>query len=135
MLTAVEAMEIRRQTGYSAVPAAPSEDFTAVLAALSPEAEAVLRVTFLPSLTLLELSLWGASDTLDTKKAAVWERNALEVPERTSLYRAQRLALCRFLGIPPGPAIYDMVITSPGADGGSDGSEGGLALPPAVLVV
>lgn len=132
-LTAAEAVETRRQAGYPAAGVAPDDALAAVLAGLSTEGEAVIRTTFLPALTRLEQAILGASDTLDTSKAAVWERNAAELYERTLLYRSLRISLCRFLGIDPGPGILDMVVVAPGTDGGSD--SGGLALPPAVLVV
>lgn len=134
-LSAAEAVEVRRQAGYPAAGVAPDDALAAVLAGLSTEGEAVIRTTFLPALTRLELAIIGATETLGTAKAAVWERNAAEVYERTTLYRSVRLTLCRFLGIEPGPGILDMIIVAPGTDTGTDTGGGGLALPPAVLVV
>lgn len=134
-LTAAEQVAVRRYAGYGVAGAAPDALDTAMLA-LNPDQETVVRTTFLPSLAVLELGLTGAADTLDTAKAAVWERNPAELAERSVLYRGQRLALCRFLGIEPGPGIFDplLVVPDPGA-GGDDTATGGFAAVPAVFVV
>lgn len=139
MLTPAEVIEVRRQAGYPAVAPVTEIALAEALAGLSPEAEAVLRVSFLPGLARLELAVLGASETLDTAKAAVWERNPAEVAERMGLYRSLRIALCRFLGVDPGPGIYDMIVPGTGTGTGTGGDTGtqpgGLSYTPAVLVL
>ena len=71
---------------------------------LSPDEEAVAR-SYLATLATLEAAVPGASATLDTQSAAVWQRNPDELRERTRLFDDWRRRLCGFLGIPPGPAL------------------------------
>lgn len=130
-LSATERVEVRRQAGYPAGAADPADAVSAVLSSLTTEGEAVLRLSFLPPLVRLELAVIGTTETLDTAKAAVWERNAVELTERMGLYRAMRVALCRFLGIEPGPGILDPIFVVP--DPGGPTEDPGL--PPAVFVV
>ena len=132
-LSAAEQVEVRRQAGYPAATVAPADALAAVLAMLSPEAEVVLRVTYLPALVRLELAVIGTTDTLDTAKAAVWERNAAELAERMALYRAMRFSLCRFLGIDPGIGLFDPIVLVPGPGGVTDPES--LVYVPAVFVV
>lgn len=129
-LTAAEVVATRRYTGYGVNSPEP---VAAAVAALSTDEEAALRTAFLAPLLLFETAITASSDSLDTASAAVWTRNAAELAERSTLYRSQRLALCRFLGIAPGPGIYDpiVVVTDPGGDTGT----GGLSVIPDVLVV
>ena len=142
-LTAVQRVQTRRYAGYGISPATP-DALDTVLATLTEEQEAVVATTFLPSLVTLEAGLLGAAETIDTAKAAVWERKAQELAERSMLYRGQRLALCRFLGVAPGPAMADpvMVVPDPCCKGSSGGGTDvpidpttGLAGVPAVFVV
>lgn len=130
-LTAAETVDVRRYAGYPAAGSPPADDALAVaLAGLSAEGESVIRTTFLPALAAIEIGLTGSSSILDTAKAAVWERNPAELVERALLYRTQRIALCRFLGVEPGPGVYDpLPVVVP------DDPSGGVALPPAVFVV
>jgi hypothetical protein len=60
---------------------------------------------YLATLALLEVAIPNASTTLDTAKAAVWERNPDELAERSRLFDDWRRRLAGFIGIPPGPAL------------------------------
>lgn len=140
-LTAVEQVQVRRFCGYGVAQATP-DLLDAIMAGLSPEQETVIRTAFLPSLAVLELALTATSDNLDTASAAVWTRNPAELAERSVLYRGQRLALCRFLGVDIGLAILDPVMIVPDAcgcgtagSGGGIGGGAGLSAIPAVFVV
>jgi len=140
-LTATEYLAVRRHAGYPAVEAT-DDVVAAAVAALSPEAEAAIRTAFLPALMTLEDAILGAGEGLDTNKAAVWERNPQELVERSMLYRAQRLALCAFLGVPGGPGIATMLIIPPTEGGCPPDCSGGvvdpgtgLGDPPVVFVV
>lgn len=145
MLTAVEQVQVRRFCGYAIAPATP-DALDAVMVGLTPEQEDVVRTTFLPSLVVLELGLASAADSLDTAKAAVWERNTNELAERSLLYRARRIDLCRFLGVDLGPAVVaDPVLVVPDPCCKGSGSTAtptiptdpttGLSYIPAVFVV
>lgn len=57
----------------------------------------------LANLSTLEAALYSMSASLDTAQAAVWTRNPQELQERQTLYTWQRLKLCEFFGIQPGP--------------------------------
>lgn len=104
-VSALETVNVRRHAGYSASGAQPDDALAAALAAISAEGETVLRTLFLPALDGLEAAILNSGEGLDTKSAAVWHRNENELLERSTLYRAQRLALCHFLGVEPGPGI------------------------------
>jgi hypothetical protein len=71
---------------------------------MSGSEEAVVE-GYLATLALLEVAIPNASTTLDTAKAAVWERNPAELAERSRLFDDWRRRLCGFIGIPPGPAL------------------------------
>ena len=60
---------------------------------------------YLGQIYLLEQAILNASSGLDTSKAAVFTRNPAEMAERRLLYRDWRVALCDFIGVPPGPAL------------------------------
>ena len=127
-----EAVAIRRHAGYPAAGTAGATDALATkLVSLTTTEEMVVLDTFLPALDRLEAAIPSASDTLDTKQAAVWHRNPTEIAERIELYRQQRIALCAFLGVDPGPGIPAApVITDP------DGNPVSTPwLPPEVFVV
>lgn len=125
-----EQVAIRRHAGYPAAGLAGSTDALAVrLAALSPDEETVVLDLYLPSLDAMERALAQAGDSLDTKQAAVWHRNPAELAERNALYTDQRLRLCAFLGIEPGPGVMLATPIATGTDGVAPW------LPPAVFVV
>ncbi len=66
---------------------------------------------YLPILDGLEGAYAGASQNLDTKKAAVWESRSNELALRSSLYRVWQIKLSEYLGIPLNPrgqARYDV---------------------------
>lgn len=140
-LTAAQSVSVRRYAGWGLSPATP-DALDLALASLTAEQEAVVVTTFLPSLLTLELAIMAAADTLDTAKAAVWERNANELAERSMLYRYRRIDLCRFLGVDLGSAVLDPVLVVPDPCCKSSGSgttptdpTTGLAFTPAVFVV
>lgn len=125
-----EQIAIRRHAGYGVLGQDGAPDALATrLASLTGDEEMVLFDTFLPNLETLEAAIPAAGATLDTKQAAVWHRNLNELAERNALYTQQRLALCAFLGIDPGPGIPPLVTT------GTDGEVVTPWLPPAVFVV
>jgi len=66
----------------------------------------VLR-RYLATLSLLEIAVPKAGESLDTDVAAVWTRNRSEPYDRARLFDGWRKRLCGFLGIPPGPALAD----------------------------
>jgi hypothetical protein len=73
---------------------------------LTGSEEQVVR-QYLATLHQLELAIPAAAANLDTDRAPVWQHNAGEVRERTSLYDDWRRRLCAFLGVPPGPGLGD----------------------------
>ena len=109
MLTAAESTDTAHHAGYAAAGAIPSE-VAAVLASLTPEAEARLRIRFLPALNAMEAGIAASVELVNTKQAAVFVRNENELRERAAMYHWQRVALCHFLGLPPGPgaALTDL---------------------------
>lgn len=75
------------------------------LANLSAEEEGRMTSYFLPNLALRETEIQAASVLLMVDRAGPFRRNAQEVAEREHLFRSLRLALCRFLGFPPGTGL------------------------------
>lgn len=123
-LTEAERMELRRQMGYPAIGSVIGQQssfrFFKVygqmeyrLSTMQPCEYQQLR-TYMAQLTALETALLGASDNLDTSKAAVWTHNQYELRNRRSLYTARRMELCSFMNLPPGgglrPASRQIVI-------------------------
>lgn len=134
-LTDAEVVATRRYAGYGV---STLEPVATAVTGLSEAGEAALRSAFLVPLAAIEAGILAANDGLDTASAAVWTRNAQELPERTALFRAKRLELCRFLGIDPGIGIYDPLVVGPTPCddcSGDGGSAGGMAAIPAVFVV
>ena len=76
------------------------------LSYLTGSEEQVVR-QYLATLHQLELAIPAAAANLDTDRASVWQHNADEVRERTSLFDDWRRRLCAFLGLPPGPGLGD----------------------------
>ena len=73
---------------------------------LTGSEEQVVR-NYLGALGQLELAIPAAAANLDTDRAAVWQHNADEVRQRSSLFDDWRRRLCAFLGLPPGPGLGD----------------------------
>ena len=73
---------------------------------LTGSEEQVVR-NYLTTLGQLELAIPAAATNLDTDRAAVWQRNANEMRERSTLFDDWRRRLCAFLGLPPGPGLGD----------------------------
>jgi hypothetical protein len=142
-LSPAQQVEVAFYAGYSAAGVLPTAVAT-VIAALTPEGEARLTSRFLPTLRNMEDGIAASVDGMDTAQAAVWFRNQHELRERAVSYWWQRIALCRFLGLDPGPAcsVNDLPPFSPCCPKGSVG--GGTTSPtdpitilttPAVFVV
>lgn len=115
MFTDQQKTDIRRFCGYPAYGAGQEGSvgwryFTAYGALeyrinnLSANEVAVV-VTYISTVTQLELAILGASDNLDTDAAASWTRNSHEVADRMRLFDAWRRRLCAFLGVPPGEGL------------------------------
>jgi hypothetical protein len=119
-LTAAQIVSVRRYMGYSVTgdaTSAPARELVYSnvsymglsldyrLDHLTPEEESVIVTTYLDQLALREAEIQGASDNLDTDRAAVWWRNKNELSERMGLYATLRRELCSFLGFAPGPGL------------------------------
>ena len=115
MFSDVERTDVRRFCGYPAYGAGTAGSmgwrfYTAYgaleyrMSNLSDAEEAVVR-TYLATLHGLECAVPEAGGTLDTERAAVWTRNADEVPDRLRLLDEWRRRLCQFLGVPPGEGL------------------------------
>lgn len=76
-----------------------------LLSRLTVAQESRLTTFFLPNLAKREAEIQTAAANLDTDVAAVWTRNRSEISDRTSLFTALRMDLCRFLGFPPGSGL------------------------------
>lgn len=115
MLTDQQKTDIRRFCGYPAYGATPAGNvgwrfFTAYgtleyrMNNLSVNEIAVV-VTYLATLSQLELAVLGSSDNLDSDAAASWSHNRNEVADRLGLFDGWRRRLCAFLGVPPGEGL------------------------------
>lgn len=116
-LTDTEKTDIRRFLGYPAIGADASgrsswrffdvygQNEWRMNNLSAPELQQVRL--YLSQLYPLETAILGASDNLDTDRAAVWQRNRNEVSDRTGLYNLWRRRLCGFLGIPAGPDLQN----------------------------
>jgi hypothetical protein len=110
--TAIELVELRRFAGYPAlgvagVPATVEAiAFEGALAGVSAEEEALIRSTYLPRLRAAEEAKVSAIATLDTKKAAVWERNPSALAEADAYLGGLRRDLMDLFGLPLGPFGY-----------------------------
>lgn len=123
MLTPAQTVEVSFYAGYAAAGVIPTAVAT-VIAGLTPEGEARITARFLPTLRNMEDGIAASVDGMDTKQAAVWFRNDHETRERAISYWSQRIALCRFLGLEPGPAcsLNDLPPFSPCCPKGSTGT-------------
>ena len=120
-LTDAQKLDARRFAGYPALGDAAINDLSDFaygytspgqvrtlfhrLTTLRPEEEAVLTTFYLPNLTALEAAIPASGANLDTDQASVWVHNKSEISDRAKLFRQQRLDMCGFLGISPGPSI------------------------------
>jgi hypothetical protein len=77
------------------------------LSNMRPEEEAVLINTYLTNLNTLESQIPASGADLDTKVAAVWERNENQVADRMALFDDWRRRMCYFIGVAPGPSLGD----------------------------
>lgn len=116
-LTDAEKMDVRRFCGYPALGS--KEDgqeswrFFDVEGALEwrmnglSGAELQQVRLYLSQLYPLETAVVGASDNLDTERAAAWTHNAREVADRVALFTLWRRRLCAFLGVTGGLELQD----------------------------
>jgi|BEDMetMinimDraft_2_1075160.scaffolds.fasta_scaffold06542_1 hypothetical protein len=111
-----EKVDIRRFCGYPAYGAGPAgfQGFRFFQAYgllefrmnnLAPAEYATVRGVYLAELRVLEAQIPASAANLDTESAGPWVHNPKELAEREALFRTWRLALCGFLGLPPGPAL------------------------------
>ena len=135
MLSPAQRVEVSFYAGYAAAASIPTVVAT-VLDALTPEGEARITTRFLPTLRAMEDGIAASVDGMDTKQAAVWFRNDHETAERAATYLYQRVALCRFLGLDPGPAcsINDLPPFTSCCPRGGSSSGGGTPTDPTVTL-
>lgn len=74
---------------------------------MRPEEESILVNTYLANLYTLEAAIPASGADLDTKVAAVWERNENQVSDRLDLFDTWRRRMCFFIGVHPGPTLGD----------------------------
>jgi len=72
---------------------------------MRPEEESILVNTYLANLYTLEAQIPASGADLDTKVAAVWERNENQVRDRETLFDSWRRRMCDFIGVQPGPTL------------------------------
>ena len=115
MFTDQQKTDIRRFCGYSAYGSAPTgfsgwRFFTAYgeleyrMNNMSAN-EMAVAITYLTTLSQLEVAVVGASDNLDSDGAASWSHNRNEVADRLRLFDTWRRRLCAFIGVPPGEGL------------------------------
>lgn len=120
-LTDAQAADVRRFAGYPMLADTVVSDtydwaygsvYTGVFQTLNhritnmrQEEEAVLINTYLANLYTLESAIPASGADLDTKIAAVWERNPNQVVDRTALFDDWRRRMCAFIGVAPGPSL------------------------------
>lgn len=120
--TDAEKTDIRRFCGFPLFGGVPTQAFGHRLYQqygtlefrlnnMQPSEEAVIRVTYLANLYLLETDVISTRENLDTDQAAVWVHNKNEQRDRDRLLDSWSRRLCGFLGIPPGPALGDGGLT------------------------
>lgn len=68
---------------------------------MSPEEESLVTTLYLPNLRQLETDIFNVRDNSDTSKAAVWERNSLELSERVRNFNYWRKRFADFFGVQP----------------------------------
>ncbi len=114
-LTSAEVADIRRFAGYPVSGAVlvqllavqgDSVALDTVVASLNADQIAALRTVYLTNLYTLEQAIPTTGGGLDVAKAAVYERNPLELQERETLFVSWRQKLCYFLGVNPGAGIF-----------------------------
>ncbi len=77
---------------------------------LSPNEETV-TLTYIATLSQLELAVPMATENLDSDAAAGWQHNRYEVADRLRLLDSWRRRLCAFLGVPPGEGLGQAGVT------------------------
>ncbi len=112
-LSNTQKVDVRRHLGYP-VAGGVANSFTSYrffqnygmlewrLNNLATEEE-VLIITYIGQLNQLETDIYGmggASGTIGTKVAAVWERNPNELADRQQLFNNFKKRLSDFLGVP-----------------------------------
>lgn len=112
-LADAEKTDVRRYCGYPAIGTGASGEnswrFFTVYGTLewrmgNLSSSELMRVRqYVAQLQTLEAAIVGASDNLDTARAAVWTHNAHEVKDRAGLFDLWRRRLCGFLGVSAGP--------------------------------
>lgn len=121
MLTDAQQADVRRFAGYPMLADTLVSDiydwaygsvYTGVFQTLNhrlnnmrPEEESVLINTYLANLYTLEAQIPASGADLDTKVAAVWERNENQVADRMALFDGWRRRMCAFIGVAPGPSL------------------------------
>lgn len=70
-----------------------------------PEEEAEVVNFYLPNLDQLKADIPLVRANLDTKQAAVWVWNPKEIRDRKRLFNVERLELCYFMDLKPGPGL------------------------------
>lgn len=109
--TDAEKVDLRRFAGFPPLGAdgvastTQAAAFETLLNSFSPEEEASIR-TYLGRLLSLETTYFSALETVDTKKAAVWERNPNALVDAQAGLNAWRAQLVALLGIEMGPWGY-----------------------------
>jgi len=109
--SATELTQIRYYAGYPAfggfgyLLSPGSATMNTQLANMSDSEQVIIRTSFLAKLPTLEIALTTMGTTLDTAQAGPWVRNVNEFKERSKLFNDFRLAMCRFIGCVPGPAL------------------------------
>ena len=116
-LTEGEKMDARRFCGYPAVGSRENGQeswrFFQVAGSLEWQlnglsgAELQQIRLYLSQLYPLESAVIGASDNLDTERAAAWYHNGREVQDRMMLFTLWRRRLCAFLGVTGGLELQD----------------------------
>ena len=77
---------------------------------LSPNEEAV-TLTYVATISQLEVAVPMATENLDSDGAAGWRHNRYEVADRFRLLDSWRRRLCAFLGVPPGEGLGQAGVT------------------------
>lgn len=114
--TATEKVNIRRYCGYYLFGGNPVQSFAwrytdqyghleFVMNNMQTEEETVVRTVYLPNLALLESDIPAVRENLDTKQAAVWYWNEMELSGRIKLYTYWCKQLAGFMGVGNGPNL------------------------------
>jgi hypothetical protein len=115
MLTDQQKTDVRRFCGYPAYGASPDGNigwrFYVAYGLLEyrmsnlSAAEIAVVLSYLTTLTQLEVAVPTASDNLDSDAAASWKHNQNEIGDRLRLLDEWRRRLCSFFGVAPGDGL------------------------------